>query len=157
MSEGHVGFVQALGLFFRQGFDFHGRSSRSAYWWVQLWGVLLGGVVGVLEVTHVLDASRMGIGFLPAILIGMVPVILFDLVAIILLVPETALMVRRSRDAGFGSVWAYILGIMELIQIFMPNGQFDGTPAIKYTFQGIMFVLSLFLLYVTLRPSKATN
>lgn len=103
--NGQVSFMQAVVLFFKNYTNFVGRSTRSEYWWVILfqilvyvvWGILTAiftSIVGVIDYTGSLAT---GLTFIFSIIQG-----LFSLAII---VPGVALNVRRLHDTGKPWYW----------------------------------------------------
>jgi uncharacterized membrane protein YhaH (DUF805 family) len=104
-------FGQAVKRFFQKYATFSGRASRSEYWWVALFIVLVGiliwvpgGIIGAATGTPATDAygratTTPGPAFIPFVVVG----ILFYLA---ILIPGLALQVRRLHDANFsGGYW----------------------------------------------------
>jgi uncharacterized membrane protein YhaH (DUF805 family) len=85
-----VSFGEAISDGFSKFATFSGRSSRSAYWWWYLFGVL------VLVAALILDAVLGTNG------------ILYILVALGMLLPNLAVTVRRLHDAGHSGWWLLI-------------------------------------------------
>ncbi len=83
-------FGEAIKSFFNRYVDFQGRSSRSEFWWVQLFLFIVG----------------FGAGFLAGFFIFISPVItqLFYVILLLfqlgVLIPSIALSVRRLHDTG---------------------------------------------------------
>lgn len=103
--NGQVSFMQAVVLFFKNYTNFAGRSTRSEYWWVILfqilvyvvWGILTAiftSIVGLIDYTGSLAT---GLTFIFSIIQG-----LFSLAII---VPGVALNVRRLHDTGKPWYW----------------------------------------------------
>lgn len=127
-----VGPVTALKLFFKNYAVFHGRASRSEYWWMWLWSAIfavayfipLGVAIGIEGNSTVPVATLVLLGILGIVGLG-------------LLLPMISLQVRRLHDAGFSgffTIFAYVpylnsLGwLVPVIMSFFPS-----TPAgIKY-------------------------
>jgi uncharacterized membrane protein YhaH (DUF805 family) len=129
-------FTQAIKRFFTKYATFSGRASRAEYWWIVLFGFLVGlviaipgGIIGNLTQTAADQANgQPGIGFLPFGILGIV----FGLATI---VPSIALAVRRLHDANFSGLFylltfiPYVGGLIVLIMNLMgprPEGaRFD--------------------------------
>lgn len=96
--DGHrqVSFAEALPLFFKNYVNFVGRSSRGAYWWYVLWGILLTFVATLLDVT-LMGASLDDSG----------PIEL--LLNFVLLIPGLAISVRRLHDIGKSGWWLLLI------------------------------------------------
>lgn len=84
-----VEFVEAIKLFFLYALNFKGRSSRSEYWWSQLFW------------------------FLASFVLNFIPVIGF-LASLCVMVPGVAVTVRRLHDIG-KSGWYYFLNIIPVV------------------------------------------
>lgn len=128
-----VGPVQALALFFKNYAVFHGRASRSEYWWMSLWSaVFYVGFIVPLVLAIALDPAASGLpGFAVAVLVVAV------IVGLGVMVPSISLQVRRLHDAGFSGFFAifayvpyvnYVTWLVPLVMSFFPS-----TPnGIKY-------------------------
>lgn len=122
-------FGQAVSRFFRRAFDFSGKSGRREYWFVQLFGLLVGfipvtmltiGLFGWAMTVPMEDSSTLGYsdsleyysspdyqtyemtGFGTFCLLG--GTILCLIMALAFFLPNLSLTVRRVRDAGFPPV-----------------------------------------------------
>ncbi|MFL1696082.1 DUF805 domain-containing protein [Weissella kandleri] len=116
-----VGMGQAFKNFWRHGFDFKGQATRAEYWWMALWGVILG-LIGLL----ILVAGVFGVIFgeglsmplnpfyanLPMIMIIMV------ILGLVIFIPAMALTVRRLRDAGLKT---WIIWVLLVLYFVLPN------------------------------------
>ena len=91
-----MSFTDAIRDGFSKYVTFSGRSSRSAYWWWYLFGVLV--LVVSLAIDYALGAGG----------------ILYVLVALAMLLPNLAVLVRRLNDAGH-SGWWLLIGLLPLI------------------------------------------
>ena len=110
-----VSFSEALGLFFRRYFDFQGRSSRSEYWWVQLfiWIVILG--MAIIAGFMGLNADNpFETGSSPIVGILLVFGIIFILA---IFIPSIALSVRRFHDLGQTGWFVLIFTIGNIIPV----------------------------------------
>ena len=85
-----MSFTEAIRDAFSKYVTFRGRSSRSAYWWFYLFGLLA--VLAGLAI----DAG-LGTGG-----------VIYVLVALVLLLPNLAVSVRRLHDAGHSGWWMLI-------------------------------------------------
>lgn len=100
-NNGRVGFGKAVALFFKNYVNFSGRASRSEYWWIVLFNVLL---------------------FLPLALLSFLFPLFGDLCTVALTIPQLSLSVRRLHDVGkSGAYWFMGLipfagGIILLVQ-----------------------------------------
>ena len=91
-----MSFTDAIRDGFSKYVTFSGRSSRSAYWWWYLFGILV--LVASLAIDYALGAGG----------------ILYVLVALAMLLPNLAVLVRRLHDAGH-SGWWLLIGLLPLI------------------------------------------
>ena len=102
-----VEFFDAIRLFFKNYAVFHGRASRSEFWWVYLGGALL----TILLVIPVLAVAAVtGPAADPPVALGFY-VLAVLLLGLGLVVPSISLQVRRLHDAGFSgffSIFAYV-------------------------------------------------
>ena len=85
-----VGPVQALARAVRGSFQLKGRSSRSEYWWFQLW-------LAVLLLAALAVDGRNGLG-------GWV----FLLAVVVSLAPSISLCVRRLHDGGYSGAFYFV-------------------------------------------------
>lgn len=152
-------YYRATGLttikaFFGNYVNFKGRSSRSEYWWIILFGTILSilamigfiaAVVGA-AITSDPDAlsparifAHMGVGLVIFLLI----VIVF---ALAVLLPSLASVIRRYRDAGI-PWWVYV------IQLAL-NAATNLLPKDSTTASLLSWAVSLSILILTLLPSK---
>ena len=99
----HVGFVEAITLFFRNYVNFQGRSSRGAYWWVVLFCLLV-----EIALTLLVRAGGASLSFL------------FGLWWLAILLPSISLSIRRLHDIGKSGWWLllYLTGIGTLVILF---------------------------------------
>ncbi len=105
-------FGQAVGRFFRKNATFTGRASRSEFWWVRLFLVVLSVVVALPASLIVgLTSERRFNGTLVYSPVGIAATVVAILIAVALLIPEVALTVRRLHDANY-SGWYYLLGLV---------------------------------------------
>ncbi len=91
-----MSFADAIRDAFSKYVTFSGRSSRPAYWWFYLFGVLV--LIVALAIDYALGTSG----------------IIYALAALALLLPNLAVFVRRLHDAGH-SGWWLLIGLVPLI------------------------------------------
>ena len=105
-----MGFVEAVKSFYGRYFDFDGRSSRSEYWWVQLFYIIM---LIALMIPFMLAAvaSEGGSVSDSVVLLSFAPLILFFLAGII---PMIAVTVRRFHDQD-KSGWMYLLSFIPYV------------------------------------------
>ena len=89
MSPKYVGFGEAVKLFFTNYVNFGGRSTRSEYWWVFLFNILVSLALYPITVAT-------GLSFLSA------------LWSLGTLLPGIGLSIRRLHDAGHSGWWILI-------------------------------------------------
>lgn len=105
-------FGQAVSRFFRKYATFTGRASRSEFWWVRLFLVILSVVIALpASVIVGLTSERRFNGTLVYSPVGIAAIVVAILIGVALLVPEIALTVRRLHDANY-SGWYYLLGLV---------------------------------------------
>ena len=75
--------VQAYANFWRQYFDFGGKTDRPGYWWVVLCHLLVGIAISIL-----------------AVVISQKLLVLDTIYGLASLIPGIAIVIRRLRDAG---------------------------------------------------------
>lgn len=179
MEEKRVGFLQAFKLFFTHYVDFEGKSTRAAYWWWQLWELLVGIIFGVILVfSLVLPLTMHADGEISGTVVaGMIaPLLIMVLWGLGTLVPRISLLVRRYRDAGVNPLLVlltlgapYLIGQFLSMQmlITMPtaleNSLADSNvlltavtlhPWMFGIGYGLVIVLEIFNFVVTLLPSS---
>ena len=103
-----IGMGGAMSRFFNKAFRFHGRASRSEYWWATLGLTLIGLVLGFASgviggATSSSGGEPSGAAFIPMGLL-----VLFLLATII---PSLSVTIRRLHDAGF-SGWWYLISLV---------------------------------------------
>ena len=86
-----MGFFEAVSSVFSQYFGFSGRALRSEYWYFMLFSILIGVVVGILDV--IIFGSFMGNGPLSFIL------------SLVFFFPTIAVAARRLHDSGRSGWW----------------------------------------------------
>lgn len=97
MPAAKVGFLAAFPMFFKRYVDFTGRSSRSEYWWWQVWSTLIAiFLFGGIALAAVQSFGNHSYA-LPLLVMAVIAVLAYGLG---ILVPRIALTVRRFRDAG---------------------------------------------------------
>ena len=105
-----MGFGRAVSAYFTNYANFNGRSSRSAYWWVFLFNVIVAFILALtdqalgLAWTLQTAAGPMSLGYGPIYSIYLVAVI----------VPSIALSVRRLHDRD-QSGWWFLLVFIPLV------------------------------------------
>jgi len=117
----YIGPLKSLELFFKNYTDFSGRSSRSSFWWWQLFDwVLISTILQVVDVT--LHSSEETDWFYHPDIGGVTQLLWF----VVTLVPLIALPVRRLHDTNRSGWWLLlsvtIIGIIPLIIWFCSSG-----------------------------------
>lgn len=132
-----VGFIGAMGNFFRKYTQFSGRASRSEFWWAQLGQLLIGMVLAVIAVVGVIFAvvtadpatGELAGGAVALILVAMT---MAGLVGLAMLVPNIAVTVRRLHDTN-RSGWFYFIRFVpmvgEIILLVLCAGESDPAGA----------------------------
>lgn len=107
--NGKVGFGKAVSLFFKNYVNFSGRASKSEYWWVFLFNMLL---------------------FFPLGAISAAVPPLGGLCSIALMIPGISLAVRRLHDVGKAGGWWFIglapFGGIYLLILFLKDSDGDN-------------------------------
>lgn len=107
-----MGFGQAIASAFKNYFNFHGRASRSEFWWFVLFAVVTNVLCEVLDVMIGENAA-----FGP----------FYILAQLIFFFPMFSLEVRRLHDtskSGWNVLWALtIIGLVPLIVFWAEPGQ----------------------------------
>ena len=114
LQGGPVGFTEAVTEAFRNIFNYEGRASRSAYWWVAL--AELAGWVGVVILAVIFAVAHVVI----------LSILLYLAAAVFSVLLSLSLTVRRLHDqdkSGFwyfiafvpfiGSIWLFVLTLLE--------------------------------------------
>ena len=96
-----MGFVDAVKAFYKNYAKFEGRSSRSEYWWPQLFIVI---AYVVLLVLSGLLGEKLGI----------IPALGLMVLGLGSIVPAIAVCVRRLHDVN-RSGWFYFIGFIPLV------------------------------------------
>ena len=100
-----VGPIKAISNYFRKGFQFSGRASRSEYWWIALYSFLL---VGTAEYAQAQNENWMENTGVFGSAVGIVIALVILAVGILLTIFSVALGVRRLHDCNL-SGWLYLL------------------------------------------------
>ena len=101
-------FTEAVRRYFARWNRLGGRSSRSEYWWVFLFQIIVGAVVGA---TATIIAMSAGASDETTSNVSTYAGLALSL---ILLIPTITLSVRRLHDGGF-SGWLYLLTLIPFI------------------------------------------
>mgnify|MGYP003125701697 CR=1 FL=1 len=105
-------FGEAIQRFFKKYATFSGRASRSEYWWVALFSVIVSIVAQIITTVGGISTADPATGD-PGMgaMAGTVITILFGLAT---LVPSIAISVRRLHDGNF-SGWLYLLILIPIL------------------------------------------
>lgn len=87
-----IGFQDAVRNFFTQYVDFSGRATRSEYWYVILFHILVSVVIGIAN-----------------LLLPEVAAVLNGVYSLVTLIPGFAIVWRRLHDVGRSGGWYFIL------------------------------------------------
>ena len=130
-----VGPWQAVKNFVRKGTTFSGRASRSEYWWIALYTVLLSGAYMLAEDAGYLDWPDVDGGI--AIVLAVLSLVLL-LAVVLLAIFTAALSVRRLHDCNLSGLWFLLIlvpGLGSIALLFLaalspdPRGvRFDAQP-----------------------------
>lgn len=131
-----VGPWRAVKNFVRKGTTFSGRASRSEYWWIALYTVLLSGAYTLAEDAEYLDWPDVDGGI--AIVLAVLSLVLL-LAVVLLAIFTAALSVRRLHDCNLSGLWFLLIlvpglgGVALLILAALPPDprgvRFDAHPA----------------------------
>ncbi len=101
----NVDFIQAINLYFTEGFKFKGRSTRAEFWYAQLFLFIVAFIFALFRNPIVSTVSM-----------------IFNLICI---VPTMALITRRFHDSGRSGWWTvgyYVISIVISIWAFISMG-----------------------------------
>ncbi|MDE5977821.1 MAG: DUF805 domain-containing protein [Turicibacter sp.] len=129
-----MSFLGAYVLFFKNYFNFKGRSTRKDYWLVQachffIYFIL---IIGLFQT-----------GIHPLFTLLLVVYTLF------IIIPQMSLTIRRFRDAGLSGKWFILLLAMTMIITFLPES-FELPKFLKWLDAGLNFIQ----FYILVLPSK---
>ncbi|MFT8390522.1 MAG: DUF805 domain-containing protein [Sporolactobacillus sp.] len=151
-----MGFFAAYAAFWKNYIHFGGRSSRSAFWWVQLWNFLISIIIFAIVIGPLIHAiitknfAELGI----AIIIVLSLYILYWLAV---LIPSLSLAVRRFHDVNLSAWWYVGLCVLPLVL----NDAVKFTIGTKNALYIVITFISLFAgiasFVITLLPSKDPN
>ena len=92
-----MNFIESIKVCYKKFFDFSGRASKSEYWWFQLYGIIIYGLLFVFQGDLVL---------------------LFSILSIANTIPLWAAAVRRLHDTD-KSGWFVFISIIPFIGLFI--------------------------------------
>ena len=92
-----MNFIESIQTCYKKFFDFSGRASKSEYWWFQLYGIIIYGLLFVFKGDLAL---------------------LFSILTIANTIPLWAAAVRRLHDTD-KSGWMVLISVIPLIGLFI--------------------------------------
>ena len=92
-----MNFIESIQTCYKKFFDFSGRASKSEYWWFQLYGIIIYGLLFVFKGDLVL---------------------LFSILSIANTIPLWAAAVRRLHDTN-KSGWMALISVIPLIGLYI--------------------------------------
>ena len=92
-----MNFIESIKTCYKKFFDFSGRASKSEYWWFQLYGIIIYGLLFVFQGDLVL---------------------VFSILAIANTIPLWAAAVRRLHDTD-KSGWFVLISFIPIIGLFI--------------------------------------
>ncbi|CAK8054739.1 DUF805 domain-containing protein [Eupransor demetentiae] len=152
---------KAYGNFWKQYFDFKGRTSRKGYWWVVLANALISlfFYVCLLMAMGQMLASNVDAtpgGKFPGMIICMLSILgLIGLYHLAIIIPSLAISVRRYRDAGLNPWWVWLLPLSGLAIVAAAMTQTFSTQlgSLLLAFYIVSVVMSLANLVICALPS----
>lgn len=114
VAHGSWGPVSALkSVYWKRYFDFHGRASRSEYWYAVLGAIIL--MILFLIISGIAMGALLTLSGNEGTLLGIALMYLLLLVPMLYgIIPGISLMVRRLHDIGL-SGWFYLLGFIPYV------------------------------------------
>ena len=107
-SPKYVGFGEAIKLYFKNYFNFRGRSTRSEYWYAYLFVFLVGiGIYFISLLTTTIIGGRAAVGI----------AWLLDAAELVFVIPGLSSQVRRLHDAGKSGWWVLGSAVISLVEI----------------------------------------
>ncbi|EST12155.1 DUF805 domain-containing protein [Sporolactobacillus laevolacticus] len=150
-----MGFLKAYAAFWKNYVYFGGRSSRSTYWWVQLWNFLIFIIILAFVIVPVIhtfttkDYGGMGL--------STVFVFVYLLYTLAIIIPGISLTVRRFHDANLSAWWYVGLCLAPKVLVFIAEGVTKSTITIDGLLALIYFAAVIARFVITLLPSKDPN
>ena len=142
-------FVGAFKSFWKNYFTFRGRASRREFWFVVLWNVIIGAVLGfglgLSFVGMMASAVSYGDGFSASTVFVSLFGGLLAIYSLAALIPSLSLSVRRYHDTGLSGWWFVGLYVVNLV--------------IEWTTSGLVWsviglLVSIVMLIITLLPTN---
>ncbi|WP_154836987.1 DUF805 domain-containing protein [Staphylococcus sp. Marseille-Q1834] len=162
-----VGFGQAFKLFWKNYFNFKGRSRRSEYWFMQLWHLifyipsLLVYITGIIF--FILAFSLHEEGFMIAGVILVLCAGFYTIIYVLaILIPQLALTTRRFHDTNRTMLVPVLVVVLNIIvfisQVFIdindPNLESGWSLGFTLGASLITFILGIYQLVITCFNSK---
>ena len=152
-SPKYVGFGEAIKLYFKNYFNFRGRSTRSEYWYAYLFVFLVGiGIYFISLLTTTIIGGRAAVGI----------AWLLDAAELVFVIPGLSSQVRRLHDAGKSGWW--VLGSAVISLVAIPLIIMAGINQSIEALMGVICFMSLALiaygivmLIFLCRPSDGPN
>lgn len=150
-----MGFLKAYASFWKNYVNFGGRSSRSAYWWVQLWNFLIFLIILAFTIVPLINAIATrtygGLGF------SLLFIIVYLLYALAIIIPGISLGVRRFHDANVSAWWYVGLCIAPPILRLFTQFTTGNTSALSIVVLLLGLGTGIASFVITLLPSKDPN
>lgn len=104
--------IQAVKLFFQNYANFNGRATRSEYWWVFLFNMLVSAAAGVFTLISIITGVEA---------FSLIGGALFGLYTLATIIPRLSLLVRRMHDVGKDGAYLlmYLIPFAGFIIIFV--------------------------------------
>lgn len=138
-------FVEAFKSFWKNYFNFNGRASRREYWFVVLWNVIVGAVLGfglgLSFVGMIASAVSFGDGFSASAVFASFFGGLLAIYSLVALIPTLSLSVRRYHDTGLSGWWFAGLYVANLIVCWTTSGLFWSVISLLINI--VMFVITV--------------
>ncbi|WP_235068939.1 DUF805 domain-containing protein [Turicibacter sp. TJ11] len=119
-------FVEAYRSFWKNYFNFKGRATRSEFWFVVVWNMIIGIVLGLgLSLSFVGTAFSLvalGNGFSANVIFTILFGGLLVIYGLASFIPCLSLAVRRCRDTGLSGWWYIGLYITNLLIVALSGG-----------------------------------
>lgn len=145
-------FVGAYRSFWKNYFNFKGRATRCEFWFVVLWNVIIGTVLGFgLGLSFVGTAFSLvgpGNGFSAGVIFTILFGGLLVIYGLVSFIPNLSLAVRRCRDTGLSGWWYVGLYLTNLLIV-----GFDG----GVIWLAISFLVNLAIFIISVLPTNQFN
>lgn len=159
-----ITMTQSFKNFWKNYFNFTGTATRSEYWWLALWALIISIIWFIATIIIIIfslaSQDKVNIKFntfaefihnTPSTLIVWCLLSLLTLLAFV--IPSLSLTVRRYRDSGLNEVSVWLLFALTLISswITSPNDSQNTFFSIYFSTIGIVSIIELI---VTVLPTK---